>query len=182
MLLPVPRLILVTLSVVVSTRQRVAAFLTGQRVPFVLHNLFERASAPFVKVHAARQRLHAHLEVLHFDAQPRRFDDEVVDDLEIQIEVRHHLLLNPLQQRMQHHQNPAARTVMPMIGRRLVALLLELHEQVRPQSARIRKLFEFHAREPLKFRVGVVGAALLTDARPDLFHDLLDIDRVRSNV
>ena len=45
----------------------------------------ERPCAPLVEVEPAGQRLDAHLEVLDLDAQPRRFDDEVVNQLVIQL-------------------------------------------------------------------------------------------------
>jgi hypothetical protein len=71
---------------------------------------------------------------------------------------------------------------MAVVRRRLVAALAELLEQIRSQVARIGKLLEFDARELLQFCVGVIGAALLANALPDLLHDLLDINGVRSDV
>ena len=52
-----------------------------QRIRLVLHDVFERARAPLVEIEPARQGLEAHLQVLHFDAQPGDLDDEVVDHL-----------------------------------------------------------------------------------------------------
>ena len=46
---------------------------------------FERARAAFVELQPARDRLDAHLQVLHFDAGARRLDDEVVHQLVVQL-------------------------------------------------------------------------------------------------
>jgi hypothetical protein len=45
---------------------------------FVDDDAFERAGATLVEFQPARQRLDAHLEILDFDAETRRFQDEVV--------------------------------------------------------------------------------------------------------
>ena len=47
----------------------------------VLHDALERTRAPLVEVQPARQRLDAHLQVLHFDAEPRDLDRQVVHQL-----------------------------------------------------------------------------------------------------
>ena len=51
----------------------------------VQHGAFERPCAPLAEVDPGIQRLHAHPEVLDLDAEPRRFDDEVVNQLVIQL-------------------------------------------------------------------------------------------------
>jgi hypothetical protein len=128
------------------------------------------------------QRLRAHLEVLYFDPEPGHFDDQVVNDLEVQIQVGHQLLLNALQDGMRDHQQHAAHAAMPVVGRRLVALFAKLFQQIGPKAARVRELFQLRAGQLLQFRLCVVAAAFFADARPDLPHDLLDVHRVRSHI
>ena len=64
--------------------------------------------------------------------------------------------------------------------RRLVRRLttFELLEQIGPDAARIEELLQLHRSELAELRLGVIDAALLADARADLLHDLLDVDRV----
>ena len=50
----------------------------------ILHDAFEGAGAALVEVEPRAQRLDQHPQVLHFDAQPRRLDDEVVEHLEVE--------------------------------------------------------------------------------------------------
>ena len=68
--------------------------------------------------------------------------------------------------------------------RRVVArlVLLELLEQVGADAARVEELLELDRRELADLLLGVVDAALLADARPDLLHDLLDVDRIGADV
>src|SRR5262245_61688185 len=47
----------------------------------VLDNAFERTGTALVEIEAARHRLDPHLEVLDLDAQPRRLEHEVVNEL-----------------------------------------------------------------------------------------------------
>ena len=58
----------------------------------------------------------------------------------------------------------------------------ELIEQIGSDAARIEELLELHRRQLADLLLGVVDAALLADARADLLHDLLDIDRVGADV
>jgi hypothetical protein len=58
----------------------------------------------------------------------------------------------------------------------------ELLEQIGSHATRIQELFKLDGGELLNLLLGVVGAALLANARADLFHDLLDIDRVGTDV
>ncbi len=59
---------------------------------------------------------------------------------------------------------------------------LELIEQIGPHAAGIQELLELHGRQLADLVLGVVHAALLADARADLVHDLLDVDRVSAYV
>ena len=59
------------------------------------------------------------------------------------------------------------------------ALLAVVHQQVRPQGARVEEALELDAREFADLLLGVVDAALLFDARADLPHDLLDVNLIR---
>ena len=63
-------------------------------------------------------------------------------------------------------------------GQRRLALAAELLQQIRSHAARIEELLELHIRELANFFLGIVHAALLADPRPDLAHDLLDVDVV----
>ena len=68
--------------------------------------------------------------------------------------------------------------------RRLVRRLrlAELIEQIGADAARIEELLELDRRQLADLLLGVVDAALLADARADLLHDLLDVDRVGADV
>ena len=61
-------------------------------------------------------------------------------------------------------------------------LLAELLEEIRPDAARIEEFLELDRRQLADLLLGVVDAALLADARADLVHDLLDVDRVGADV
>ncbi len=65
--------------------------------------------------------------------------------------------------------------------RRRLVLPLEVDEQIGADGARIEEAIELHARELPDLRLGVIGAALVADPRPDLAHDLLDVDVIGSN-
>ena len=65
------------------------------------------------------------------------------------------------------------------IRRLCFAVLLE---QIGSQTAWVEKLFELDAGEFANLRLGVVDTALLANARANLLHDLLDVDRVGTNV
>src|SRR5581483_8931172 len=45
------------------------------------HGALERSRTPLVELEPAADRLDTHLQVLHFDAQSRRFDDQIVNQL-----------------------------------------------------------------------------------------------------
>ncbi len=62
------------------------------------------------------------------------------------------------------------------------AVLLELLDQIRAHAARIEKLLELDVRQLLQLALGVIDAALLTNARANLPHDLFDVDRIGTNV
>ena len=68
--------------------------------------------------------------------------------------------------------------------RRLVGRLRlpELLEQIGPHAARVEELLELDRGQLADLLLGVVDAALLADARADLLHDLLDVDRVGADV
>ena len=50
----------------------------------VLHDAFQRARAPLVEIHPARQRLEPHLQVPVLDADARQLEHEVVDELVVE--------------------------------------------------------------------------------------------------
>ena len=54
----------------------------------------------------------------------------------------------------------------------------ELVEEIGSDAARIEELLQLHRRQLANLLLGVVHAALLADARADLFHDLLDVHRI----
>src|SRR6185436_5451576 len=58
----------------------------------------------------------------------------------------------------------------------------ELLDEIGSDPFRIEKTFQLDVRELLNLLFGVVDAALLLNARANLTHDLLDVDRVGSNV
>ena len=60
--------------------------------------------------------------------------------------------------------------------------LAELFEQIGAQVLRVEKLLEPHRRQLANLFFGVVHAALLADARANLLHDLLDVDRLGADV
>src|SRR5438876_153835 len=60
--------------------------------------------------------------------------------------------------------------------------LLEPLQEIGPNAARVEKLLELHRRQLAQLLFGVVDAPLLADARPDLLHDLLDVDRFGPDV
>jgi hypothetical protein len=72
------------------------------------------------------------------------------------------------------------------VGKRLRALgrflLPELLEQIGSDAARVEEFLELDGRQLADLLLGVVDAALLTDAGADLLHDLLDVDRVGADV
>ena len=57
-------------------------------------------------------------------------------------------------------------------------LLLIVLQQIGSNGARIEKLLELHSCQFPNLFFGIVSAALVADARPDLAHDLLDVDVV----
>ena len=59
--------------------------------------------------------------------------------------------------------------------------LAELLQQVRSQVLRLEEFLEPDRRQLPDLIFGVVGAALLENARADLLHDLLDVDRLGTN-
>jgi hypothetical protein len=61
------------------------------------------------------------------------------------------------------------------------ALPAELIDEIRSDAPRIEELVELDVGELAELGLGVIGATLLTDARANLPHDLLDIDRVGTN-
>ena len=62
------------------------------------------------------------------------------------------------------------------------AAVAELFEQIRAQVVGIEEFLEPHRGQLADFFFGVVGAPLLEDALADLLHDLLDVDRLGTNV
>ena len=55
-------------------------------------------------------------------------------------------------------------------------------DQIRADAARIQKFLQLDLRKLLDLRFRVIDAALLANARADLPHDLLDVDRIGSDV
>ena len=62
-----------------------------------------------------------------------------------------------------------------MLGARLPP---EVLDQVRANFLGIEERLELDCREPPNFVLGVVDASLLVDPRPNLPHDLLDVDGI----
>ena len=58
----------------------------------------------------------------------------------------------------------------------------KLIEQIGADAARIEEFFELDGGEFANLLLRVIDAALLTDARADLLHDLLDVERVGADV
>src|SRR5206468_7970098 len=54
----------------------------------------------------------------------------------------------------------------------------ELLEQIRTDAARIQEFLELDVRKFANLFFGIVDTAFLADPRPDLSHDLLDVDVV----
>jgi hypothetical protein len=71
-----------------------------------------------------------------------------------------------------------------VIGRRRLGCLslAKLFEEVGPYSTWIKKLLELHRRQLANLLLGIVHPALLSNARADLLHDLLDVDRIGADV
>ena len=65
--------------------------------------------------------------------------------------------------------------------RRRLVLALEVAEQVGADGARVEEAIELDAGQLADLRLGVVGAALVTDPRPDLAHDLLDVNVISAD-
>ena len=63
-----------------------------------------------------------------------------------------------------------------------VACALELFDEIRAHAFRIEKALELDVGQLLNLLFGVVDAALLLNPRPNLAHDLLDVDGVGANV
>ena len=199
----------------------------------ILHDALERAGAALVEVEPRAQRLDQHPQVLHFDAQPRRLDDEVVEHLEVErvqlvaglqalADAGEQLAVLGVDRRLQvqrvrdgpdvHEQleqraqeladaaQDAARQVARraerqirierVLGREFLAgeeerrrlvLALEVAEQVGADGARVEEAIELDAGQLADLRLGVVGAALVTDPRPDLAHDLLDVNVISAD-
>src|SRR5687768_13647682 len=175
----------------------------------VLHDAFERARATLVEIDPARHRFDSHLEVLHLDAESRRFEHEVVNQLVVQ---RFRLVVRVVQLRLdvqrlnhrvrieeqledwlQHPPDEAEEWTARRVDRRVLereiarrrgrfALPPVLLEQVRADAAGVEELLELHARQLADFLLRVVHAALFANARADLPHDLLDVNRVASDV
>ena len=75
----------------------------------------------------------------------------------------------------------ARRTEQRVVLERVVRIGLdapELVEKIGSDAARIEELLQLHRRQLANLLLGVVHAALLADARADLFHDLLDVHRI----
>ena len=82
---------------------------------------------------------------------------------------------------VEHVRRLDRRRVLGQLRQRRPALA-ELFEQVRSQVLRVEKLLEPHRRQLANLIFGVVHAALLVNARADLLHDLLDVDRLGADV
>ena len=73
--------------------------------------------------------------------------------------------------------------IVRQLGRLVRGLQLSiLLQQIRSHALGIEELFELHGRQVANLLLGVVDAALLADAAADLFHDLLDVDGVGTDV
>ena len=100
-----------------------------------------------------------------------------------------------LQDRVQQAADPPERRTVRLVERLLLEREVgqlrrcvgrlraaELLEQIGPHAAWVEELLELDRRHLVNLLLGVVDAALLADARADLFHDLLDVDRVGAHV
>ncbi|MSO48809.1 MAG: hypothetical protein EXQ49_02740 [Acidobacteria bacterium] len=71
---------------------RLRSLLLRRACLFVLHHGLKRPAAAFVEVDAARHRFHPHLHVVHFNAEARDLERQVVHQLVVQ---RVHVLALP---------------------------------------------------------------------------------------
>jgi hypothetical protein len=173
----------------------------------VLDDAFEGTRPPLVEIQPARHRFDSHLEVLHIDAQARRFQHQVVDDLVIQrferrlLGVQLRLDVERLNQRVwveeqledgiqqlahERQESPVrlvkGRVLEFEVGRkRRLPFAPELFQQIRSHATRIEELFQLHVGKLADLFLGVVHATLLADSRTNLPHDLLDVDVVGAN-
>ena len=143
---------------------------------------------------------------MHLDAQPRRFHDQVVNDLveelvlaEAAMEFGVHLRLDvkrlgdairveeKQQDGLEHltdrAQVPAARLVQRRVLEGIAgrvgsddAMLAELLDEIGADAAGIEELLELDVGQLLDLGLGVIHAALLANARANLPHDLFDVD------
>jgi hypothetical protein len=117
---------------------------------------------------------------VHLRLNVQRVDDAVRVEEQLQ---------HGVEQLADEAEHPAVRLVQRRVLELVVrwcgtddAMFAELLDQIGAHAARVEELLELHIRELLQLGLGVVHAALLADAGADLAHDLLYIDRIRSNI